>query len=51
MMHGQFKCHDARSNAVRLSSILSSNSQNWLEHRVSNKTPKFEKSLVQFVIN
>ena len=36
MMHEQFKCHNACSNAVQ----LSSNSQNWLEHRVSNKNPK-----------
>ena len=36
MMHEQFKCHDACSNALK----LSSNSQNWLEHRVSNKNPK-----------
>ena len=42
------KCHDACSNAVK----LSSNSQNWLEHRVFNKKPqKFEKPLVQFVKN
>ena len=40
MMHKQFKCHDACSNAVRLMCNLSSNSQNWLEHRVSNKNPK-----------
>ena len=40
MMHEQFKCHDACSNAVRLMFNLSSNSQNWLEHRVSNKNPK-----------
>ena len=40
MMHEQFKCHDACSNAVRLLFNLSSNSQNWLEHRVSNKNPK-----------
>ena len=39
------KCHDACSNAVK----LSSNSQNWLEHRVSNKNPKnFREPLVQF---
>ena len=36
MMHEQIKCHDACPNAVQ----LSSNSQNWLEHRVSNKNPK-----------
>ena len=31
---------------------LNSNSQNWLEHRVSNKKPqKFEKPLEQFEIN
>ena len=40
MMHEQFKCHDACSNAVRLMFNLISNSQNWLEHRVSNKNPK-----------
>ena len=52
MMHEQFKCHDACSNAVRLMFNLSSNSQNWLEHRVSNKKPqKFEKPLEKFVIN
>ena len=52
MMHEQFKYHDACSNAVRLMFNLSSNSQNWLEHRVSNKKPqKFEKPLEQFVIN
>ena len=52
MMHEQFKCHDAYSNVVRLMFNLSSNSQNWLEHRVSNKKPqKFEKPLEQFVIN
>ena len=33
MMHEQIKCHDACPNVVQ----LSSNSQNWLEHRVSNK--------------
>ena len=36
----QFKCHDACSNAVRQLFNLSSNSQNWLEHRVSNKNLK-----------
>ena len=37
-MHEQIKWHDACPNAVQ----LSSNSQNWLEHRVSNtKTQKF----------
>ena len=30
------KCHDACPNAVQ----LSSNSQNWLKYRVSNKNPK-----------
>ena len=40
MMHEQFKCHDACSNVVRLMFNLSSNSQNWLEHRVSNKNLK-----------
>ena len=31
---------------------LSSNSQNWFEHKVSNKKPqKFEKPLEQFVTN
>ena len=46
MMHEQFKCHDAYSNVVRLMFNLSSNSQNWLEHRVSNKNPqKFENPL------
>ena len=40
MMREQFKCHDACSNAVRLIFNLSSNSQNWLEHKVSNKNPK-----------
>ena len=51
-MHKQFKCHDACSNVVRLMFNSSSNSQNWLEHRVSNKNPKnFEKPLEQFVIN
>ena len=45
-MHEQFKCHDACSNAVK----LSSKSQNLLEHRVSNKkNPKnFKEPLVQF---
>ena len=52
MMHEQIKCHDACSNAMRLMFNLSSNSQNWLEHRVSNKKPqKFEKPLEQFEIN
>ena len=52
MMHEQFKCHDPCSNTVRLMFNLNSNSQNWLEHRVSNKKPpKFEKPLKQFVIN
>ena len=52
MMHEQFKCHYPCSNTVRLMFNLSSNSQNWLEHRVSNKKPpKFEKPLKQFVIN
>ena len=46
MMHEQFKCHDAYSNVVRLMFNLSSNSQNWLEHRVSNKNPQnFENPL------
>ena len=36
MMHEQIKCHDICPNAVQ----LSSNSQNWLEHRVSNKNLK-----------
>ena len=37
---------------MRLMFNLSSNSQNWLEHRVSNKIPqKFEKPLEQFEIN
>ena len=40
MMHEQLKCHDACSNAVRLMFNLISNSQNWLEHRVSNKNSK-----------
>ena len=40
MMHEQFKCHDACSNAVRLMFNLSSNTQHWLEHRVFNKNPK-----------
>ena len=40
MMHEQFKCHDGCSNAVRLMFNLNSNSQNWLEHRVSNKNLK-----------
>ena len=44
MMHEQFKCHDAYSNVVRLMFNLSSNSQNWLEHRVSNKNPKNSKN-------
>ena len=48
MMHEQFKCHDACPNAMK----LSSSSQNWLEHRVSNKNPKnLKKSLEQFVTN
>ena len=48
MMHEQSKCHDACLNAVQLSSNL----QNWLEHRASNKKPqKFEEPLEQFVIN
>ena len=42
MMHEQFKCHDACSNAVRLMFNLISNSQNWLEHRVSNKNPNLD---------
>ena len=34
---------------MKLSSIWSSNSQNWLEHRVSNKNPKkYREPLVQF---
>ena len=37
MMHEQIKCSDAWPNAVQ----LSSSSQIWLEHRVSNKNPKF----------
>ena len=44
MMHEQFKFHDACSNAVRLMFNLSSNSQNWLEHRVFNKNPKILKN-------
>ena len=41
MMHEQIKWHDACPNVVQ----LSLNSQNWLEHRVSNtKTPKFLKN-------
>ena len=40
MMHKQFKCHDAYSNAMRLMFNISSNPQNWLEHRVFNKNPK-----------
>ena len=44
MMHEQFKCHDAYSNVVRLMFNLSSNSQNWLEHRVFNKNPKILKN-------
>ena len=46
MIHEQFKWHDAYSNAVQ----ISSNSQNWLEHRVSNtkKPQNFEKPLDQF---
>ena len=41
MMHEQIKWHDAYPNVVQ----LSSNSQNWLEHRVSNtKTAKFLKN-------
>ena len=48
MMHEQIKCHDACPSAVQ----ISSSSQNWLKHKVSNKTPqKFEKPLVQFVKN
>ena len=44
-MHEQIKWHDACPNAVQ----LSSNSQNWLEHRVFNtKTQNFEKPLDQF---
>ena len=45
MMHEQNKCHDACPNVVQ----LSSNSQNWLEHKVSNKNPKnLKKSLEKF---
>ena len=52
MMHEQFKFHDACFNVVRLTFNLSSNSQNWLRHRVSNKKPQiFEEPLEQFVIN
>ena len=48
MKHEQSKCHDAYPNAVQ----LSSNSQNWLEHRVSNKNPKnLKKPLEKFVTN
>ena len=48
MMHEQSKCQDACPNAVQ----LSSNSQNWLEHRVSNKNPKnLKKPLEKFVTN
>ena len=36
-MHEQSKCHDACPNAVQLSSNQVQKSQNWLEHRVSNK--------------
>ena len=44
-MHEQFKWHDACTNAVQ----LSSNSQNWLEHRgINTKNPKFGKPLDQF---
>ena len=39
-MHEQIKCHDACPNVVQLIFKLSSNSQNWLERRVSNKNPK-----------
>ena len=38
------KCHDACSNAVITSSILSLESQNWLEHKVYNKNPKILKN-------
>ena len=52
MMHEQIKCHDACPNPVQLIFKLSSNSQNWLEHRVSNKNPKIlKKPLEKFVIN
>ena len=48
MMHEQSKCHDACPNAVQ----LSSNSQDWLEHRVYNKDPKnLKKQLEKFVTN
>ena len=48
MMHEQNKWHDACPNAVQ----LSSNSQNWLEHKVSNKNPKIlKKPLEKFVTN
>ena len=44
-MHEQFKWYDACPNAVQ----LSSNSQNWLEHRgINTKNPKFGKPLDQF---
>ena len=36
MMHEQIKCYDACPNAMK----LSSSSQNWLKHKVSNKNPK-----------
>ena len=36
MMHEQNKCYDACPNAMQ----LSSNSQNWLEYRVTIKNPK-----------
>ena len=38
------KFHDACSNAVITSSILSLESQNWLEYRVYNKNPKILKN-------
>ena len=51
-MHEQIKCHDACPNPVQLIFKLSSNSQNWLEHKVSNKNPKIlKKPLEKFVIN
>ena len=51
-MHEQFKCHDACSNAVRLSSIEVQIHKIGLSIEfLTKKTPKFEKPLEQFVIN
>ena len=52
MMHEQFKCHDACSNAVRLSSIEVQIHKIGLSIEFLTKTPQnFEKPLEKFGIN